>query len=66
MPNMRGLVMALSIHLVAAIFALIAGASQIVGQKGTRLHKVIGWSWMVSMVIVAVSSFWLTGFMDVL
>jgi len=58
--------MAISIHFFAALWAIVAGTSQLLTRKGTRLHKVVGWSWMVSMVVVAISSFWLTGFMDVL
>lgn len=56
--------MALTIHLTAALWALLAGISQLLAQKGTKLHRIVGWSWMTAMVIVAVSSFWLTGFMD--
>ncbi|MEL0166740.1 MAG: DUF2306 domain-containing protein [Pseudomonadaceae bacterium] len=56
--------MAVTIHLVAALWALLAGTSQLLGAKGTGLHRLVGWSWMVAMVIVAISSFWLTGFMD--
>ncbi|WP_347332888.1 DUF2306 domain-containing protein [Marinimicrobium locisalis] len=58
--------MALAIHLFAALGALLAGASQLVSPKGTKLHKVVGWFWMGAMVTVAVSSFWLTGLMDVI
>lgn len=54
------------IHLSAAVWALLAGTSQLLGQKGTPLHRAVGWSWMIAMVVVAVSSFWLTGLMDVL
>ncbi len=58
--------MALTIHLNAALWAILSGVSQIVASKGTKVHKVIGWSWMTAMVIVALSSFWLTGFMNLL
>lgn len=58
--------MALSIHLIAAFWALVAGAGQLLAPKGTRLHRLVGWSWMLSMAVVAISSFWLTGFMDLL
>lgn len=58
--------MAVTIHLIAALWALLAGFSQLITTRGTKRHKLVGWSWMVSMVIVAVSSFWLTGFMDLL
>lgn len=56
--------MAITIHLTAAIWVFLAGINQLFARKGTKVHKIVGWSWMVAMVIVAVSSFWLTGFMD--
>lgn len=56
--------MAITIHLAAALWALLAGSSQLLTQKGTKLHKVVGWSWMAAMVVVPISSFWLTGFMN--
>ena len=56
--------MALTIHLTAALWALLAGISQLSAPKGTKLHRMVGWSWMLAMVIVAISSFWLTGFME--
>lgn len=56
--------MALTIHLAAALWTLLAGGGQLVARKGTHIHKVIGWSWMIAMIVVAISSFWLTGFMD--
>lgn len=58
--------MAITIHLTAAIWALLAGINQLFSLKGSKSHKVVGWSWMAAMVVVAVSSFWLTGFMDLL
>lgn len=56
--------MAITIHLTAALWALLAGISQLLTPKGIRLHKMLGYSWMTAMVIVAISSFWLTGFMN--
>lgn len=56
--------MATSVHLIAALWALLAGISQLYMRKGTRVHRVVGWSWMTAMVVVAISSFWLTGFMN--
>ncbi len=52
------------IHLFAACWVLMAGGLQIALRKGTPLHKLLGWSWMLSMLVVAISSFWITGFMD--
>ena len=54
------------IHLTAACWVLIAGGLQLALKKGTSVHRVVGWTWMLSMLIVAISSFWITGFMDLL
>ncbi len=44
------------LHIAAALAALLLGTVQLVGIKGTGLHRLIGWSWDVAMVTVAVSS----------
>ncbi|MBA54175.1 MAG: hypothetical protein CMK89_06955 [Pseudomonadales bacterium] len=54
------------IHLAAACWVLVAGGLQIALKKGTSMHRRLGWSWMLSMLVVALSSFWITGFMDLL
>lgn len=56
--------MSTSIHLASAIWVLVAGILQLSMKKGTRIHRVIGWSWMLSMLTVSISSFWLTGLED--
>lgn len=56
--------MPITIHIVAAIWVLVAGTLQIALAKGTSLHKAMGWSWMIAMLVVAASSFWITGFID--
>lgn len=48
-----------TIHLVAAIWVLVAGLIQLARPKGTSTHKVLGWSWLVSMLVVSISSFWI-------
>jgi uncharacterized membrane protein len=57
---------AVLIHLTAAVWALAVGGVQLATRKGTPMHRALGWSWMIGMAIVAISSFWLTGFMNVL
>jgi len=52
------------IHLIAAIWLLLSGIAQIFLSKGTKLHKVTGWTWMIAMLVVAISSFWISGFVD--
>ena len=47
----------IGIHAVLASLALFLGARQLASKKGTRQHKVIGWIWVVMMVVVSLSSF---------
>jgi uncharacterized membrane protein len=44
------------LHIAAALLALLLGTVQLVGIKGTGLHRLIGWSWVIAMLTVAVSS----------
>jgi uncharacterized membrane protein len=46
----------IQLHIAAALAALLLGTVQLVGIKGTGLHRLIGWSWVVAMFTVAVSS----------
>ena len=46
----------IQIHIAAAMAALLLGTVQLVGIKGTGIHRLIGWSWVVAMLTVAVSS----------
>ena len=46
----------IQLHIAAALTALLLGTIQLVGIKGTGLHRLIGWTWVVAMVTVAISS----------
>jgi uncharacterized membrane protein len=35
------------------------GAVQLGARKGTRRHRLLGWIWVLSMAIAALSSFWI-------
>jgi len=48
-----------AIHLAAVVPAVVIGVTQLFMTKGTRLHKAMGWAWVLAMVVVAVSSFWI-------
>ena len=48
-----------AIHLSAVAPAVVLGVVQLYLPKGTRLHKAMGWIWVLSMVVVAVSSLWI-------
>lgn len=47
------------IHTAAAVLALVVGAAQFIGRKGVRTHRVLGWVWAISMIVVATTSFWI-------
>lgn len=46
----------IQLHIAAAVLALGIGTALLIGTKGRTLHKVMGWTWVVSMATVAVSS----------
>ena len=48
-----------AIHLAAVAPAVVIGATQLFLPKGTRVHKAMGWIWVLAMVVVAASSFWI-------
>lgn len=45
------------VHAVGAVLALVAGAVVLLLSKGTRAHRRWGWSYVASLVAMAVSSF---------
>jgi uncharacterized membrane protein len=49
----------LKLHVAAALTALLLGTIQLIGVKGTAAHRVIGWTWVVAMATVAISSFFI-------
>ena len=53
-----------TLHLVPALLALCLGITVLSLRKGTGLHKALGRSWVVLMLIVAISSFWLRAIED--
>jgi len=48
--------MVIQIHLYAALAALLLGGLQIVLPKGTTAHRIMGWTWLIFMAVVAGSS----------
>ncbi len=50
---------AIQLHAFAAMAAFALGAAQLCAPKGTLPHRSVGWSWVVLMLIVATSSFWI-------
>lgn len=61
-PNLSLLLeapLAIRIHVLGAISALVIGTVLLIGVKGTRVHRTLGWSWVVAMGATAVSSFFI-------
>jgi uncharacterized membrane protein len=52
----------ISAHALAALVAMGAGAVQFATPKGTKLHLLLGYSWVGMMALVAGSSFWIHQF----
>lgn len=53
---------AIQIHVVAAILTFAIGTFLIFAPKGFKLHRTLGWTWVVSMGVTAVSSFFISSF----
>jgi uncharacterized membrane protein len=49
----------IQVHAFAAIGAFALGALQLAAPKGTLPHRTVGWTWVVLMLAVAASSFWI-------
>ena len=52
----------IAVHLATALFALALGGFVLWTRKGTRLHKLLGRIWVAMLGTVAISSFWIGGF----
>lgn len=48
--------LSVQVHVVAAIAALVVGAVIFLLPKGTGFHRFLGWGWVSSMIVVAVTS----------
>ena len=49
---------AVSLHALAAMSAFVLGLVQFAAPKGTLPHRTVGWVWVLLMLAVAISSFW--------
>jgi uncharacterized membrane protein len=47
---------AIKLHIAAALTALSIGTVQLIGVKGTTIHRVLGWTWVAAMGTTAISS----------
>lgn len=50
---------AIPVHALAAMAAFILGIIQFAAPKGTLPHRTIGWIWVLLILAVAASSFWI-------
>lgn len=50
---------AIPVHALAAMAAFALGVVQFTAPKGTLPHRAIGWIWVLLMLAVALSSFWI-------
>ncbi|QIO33878.1 DUF2306 domain-containing protein [Bradyrhizobium sp. 1(2017)] len=50
---------AIPLHAFAAMAAFVLGIVQIAAPKGALPHRALGWLWVVLMLVVALSSFWI-------
>jgi len=57
----RELTLPVTVHLAAVLPAVVIGAAQLAAPKGTPMHRRLGWAWVLSMAVAAVSSFWIFG-----
>ena len=53
--------LAIQLHAFAAMAAFVLALAQFAGPKGTIPHRVAGWTWVALMLLVAGSSFFITG-----
>jgi uncharacterized membrane protein len=51
--------LAIRLHAIPAILAFLLGAAQLGLPKGSRLHRIMGWTWVALMTLVAASSFFI-------
>ncbi len=49
------------VHMYAAFAALLLGIAVLARRKGTPVHKLTGRLWVLLMLIVSISSFWIKG-----
>jgi uncharacterized membrane protein len=50
---------AIQVHAFAAVAAFALGVVQLVAPKGTLPHRTFGWAWVVLMITVCITSFWI-------
>ena len=49
------------LHALAAMAAFVLGAVQLAAPKGTLPHRTLGWVWVVLLLVISASLFWIHG-----
>jgi uncharacterized membrane protein len=49
----------IAVHALAAMAAFVLGVVQFCAPKGTPIHRIIGWLWVLLMIAVSVSAFFI-------
>jgi uncharacterized membrane protein len=53
--------LAIQVHVLAAVLAILLGVFQFVAPKGTVPHRIAGWIWVVLLSGICISSFFIPG-----
>ncbi len=51
----------LKAHVIGAVASFGIGSVLLLGAKGRRMHRILGYGWVATMSVTAISSFFLTG-----
>lgn len=54
----------IQVHVVSALSAFFIGLGILLAPKGVRIHRTLGWLWVVAMAITGLSSFFITGIFE--
>lgn|GEM_PF-903114 len=58
-PGMDAFTPVVTLHAVAATYVLLLGPLQILRRRRDLAHRIVGLSWLMAMVTVCLSSFWI-------
>jgi uncharacterized membrane protein len=53
--------LAVQIHILAALIAIVLGFYQFLGRKGSFPHRLVGWFWVMLLGSICISSFFISG-----
>lgn len=48
---------AILLHLIFALLAIVVGAIVLIRKKGTTIHRMLGYVWIIAMVVICLTSF---------